>query len=66
MEDEKRGYTVTFVRWDDCKECVAGRFKSKKEKDDFLKKIQMSDSGWTNDELETVSVVNDYGYILTC
>lgn len=61
---EEKGYTVTFIRWDDCKEWVAGRFKTRKEKDDFLNKIHKPDSGWTNDELATVSVINDYDYVL--
>lgn len=59
------GYTVTFIRWDDCKECVAGRFKTEKEKDDFLKEIHKNNSGWTDDELATVCVADDYNYTLT-
>lgn len=63
---ENKGYTVTFIPWEDMegKERVAGRFKTEKEKDDFLKEIHKSDSGWMMEELATVCVINDYNYVL--
>lgn len=61
----ENGYTLTYCRWDDCKECVCGRFKTKEEKDEFLRKLHDDSSGWTSDELESICVIEDYNYILT-
>ena len=58
------GWTVTYYRWDDGQLCVAGRFKTAKEKDAFLAKIRQSNSGWLEEELMTISVINDYNYML--
>lgn len=58
------GYTVTYISWDDCKLRVAGRFKTKQEKDAFLNKIYSLDSGWMEEELMTLSIINDYNYHL--
>lgn len=61
---ENKGYTVIYTRWDDCQEWVAGRFKTTKEKDDFLDRIRRPDSGWTPEELNSICVVNNYNYAL--
>lgn len=58
------GYTVTYIRWDDCLEWVAGRFKTKEELDEFLDKIHKPSSGWIDDELMTISIHNDFNYHL--
>lgn len=58
------GYTVAYVSWDDGMLRVAGRFKTKEETDEFLHKIHRSDSGWLDEELMSVTVVNDYFYML--
>lgn len=61
---ENNGYTVTYIRWDDCLEWVAGRFKTKEELDIFLNEINKSGSGWLDEELSTISIINDYNYHL--
>lgn len=63
---DEKGWTITYLPWDDmeCKERVAGRFKTTKEKDEFLEKIYKPDSGWMEEELATISIHNDYNYIL--
>lgn len=62
----EKGWTIVFYPWDDLlgKPRVAGRFKTAKEKDDFLNDIYKPDSGWTNEELEMLSIINDYNYML--
>lgn len=64
---ENKGYTVTFVPWEDMmgRERVIGRFKTEEEKDEFLKEIHSNDSGWLPEELATVCVINDYNYTLS-
>lgn len=57
---EEKGWTITFIRWDDGEKRVAGRFKTTKEKDDFLKRIHEANSGWTSEELESIGIINDY------
>ncbi|MDR1707426.1 MAG: hypothetical protein LBR46_05430 [Prevotella sp.] len=66
MESSK-GFTITFIPWEDMesKERVVGRFKTEKEKDTFLNEINHSDSGWIEEELSTICVINDYNYILS-
>ena len=62
--DESKGWTISYIRWDDGKPCVAGRFKTTKEKDEFLEKIFSPGSGWTDDELNTIGEHNDYNWML--
>lgn len=63
---EEDGWTVVFYPWDDDegKPRVAGRFKTDEEKDKFLEEIHKQDSGWLNEELSSISVINDYWYML--
>lgn len=61
----EKGWTVTYIRCDDGREWIAGRFKTTAEKNAFLDKINRPDSGWTPEELHSVSVINDYNYILS-
>lgn len=63
---KEQGYTVIYFPWDDItgRPRVAGRFKTEKEKDDFLDMIQLPDSGWMDEELMTISVIDDYNYML--
>lgn len=63
---DEKGWTVAFFPWEDMegKLRVAGRFKTTEEKDKFLEKIYSEDSGWMEEELETISVINDYNYLL--
>ena len=61
----EKGYTVTYIIWDDGHGWVAGRFKTEDEKNQFLDKIKRPDSGWTPEELNSVSVINDYNYMMS-
>ena len=63
---EEKGYTVVFIPWEDDKgkPKVAGRFKTAKEKDDFLKKVHDPNSGWLDEEISSIQVINDYDYDL--
>lgn len=63
---ENKGFTLVYFPWEDMegKPRVAGRYKTEKEKDDFLLKIYEPDSGWMEEELSTVSVIDDYNYTL--
>ena len=63
---EENGWTVIYIPWEDMegKPRVAGRFKTIKEKDEFLDKIHKYDSGWMEEELQTIVVINDYHYML--
>ena len=60
------GWTITFIPWEDIEGLprVAGRFKTDKEKDEFINRIYQPDSGWTDEELESLSIINDYYYRL--
>ena len=66
QEIEEKGYTIVYYPWDDmeCKPRVAGRFKTKKEKDEYLEKIYKPGSGWLEEELKSLYIINDYNYIL--
>lgn len=63
---EEKGWTVTYIPWEDMegKPRVVGRFKTTKEKDEFLEKIHKPDSGWMDEELAMIGVINDYNYML--
>lgn len=63
---EEKGWTVTYIPWEDMegKPRVAGRFKTTREKDEFLEKIHKPDSGWMDEELTMIGVINDYNYML--
>lgn len=63
---EEKGWTITYIPWEDMegKPRVAGRFKTTKEKDEFLEKIHKPDSGWMDEELTMIGVINDYNYML--
>jgi hypothetical protein len=63
---ENKGFAIVYFPWEDIegKPRVAGRFKTEKEKNDFLQKISEPDSGWMEEELSTVSVIDDYDYVL--
>lgn len=63
---QEKGWTVTYYPWEDMegKPRVVGRFKTTEEKDKFLDKIYAKDSGWTGEELSTLSIINDYNYLL--
>lgn len=65
-EANEKGWTVVYTPWEDLdgKERVAGRFKTTKEKNEFIEKIYKSGSGWDEDELHSLRVINDYNYIL--
>lgn len=65
---EGKGWTITYYPWDDDRGLprVANRFKAseEKEKDEFLESIHKSDSGWLPEELATISIYEDYNYML--
>lgn len=65
-DDEELGYTVVYYPWDDDegKPRVAKRFKTRKEKDDYIDEINRPGSGWLDEELSMVMVINDYNYML--
>lgn len=65
MED--KGFTIVYFPWEDIegRTRVAGRFKTEEENDDFLQKIYEPESGWMEEELSTVSVIDNYNYILS-
>ena len=65
-ENKDKGYTIVYLPWEDLegKPRVAGRFKTKEEKDEYLEKIYDKDSGWMDEELSSILVINDYDYIL--
>ena len=62
---EEKGWTIVYIPWEDLKgrERVIGRFKTCKEKDDFLREIYSVNSGFTDEELSMVVVVGDYNYM---
>ena len=62
----ENGWTVIYFPIDDDFGLprVAGRFKTDKEKDEFLRSIYKNDSGWTNEEIEMIQVIHDYNYHL--
>ena len=49
---EEKGWTVTYIPWEDMegRPRVAGRFKTTREKDEFLEKIHEPDSGWMDED----------------
>lgn len=63
---EEKGWTITYIPWEDMegKPRVAGRFKTTKEKDDFLKSLYERGNGWMEEELATLGIINDYNYML--
>lgn len=65
-ENKDKGYTIVYLPWEDLegKPRVAGRFKTKEEKDKFIENIHDKGSGWLDEELSSISVINDYDYIL--
>lgn len=64
--EEEKGWTVTYIPWEDMegKPRVAGRFKTTKEKDDFLDSLYEEGNGWMEEELATLGIINDYNYML--
>ena len=58
------GYTITYFDYDTGKPRVADRFRTKEEVDKFLEAITADGSGWTSEEISTVSLHNDYNYML--
>lgn len=63
---EEKGWTITYIPWEDMegKPRVAGRFKTTKEKDDFLNSLYEEGNGWMEEELATLGIINDYNYML--
>lgn len=64
LEMENKGYTITYCDWDTGKYRVAERFKTEKEKYDFLKEINSKNSGWLDEELSTICIHYDYNFML--
>ena len=65
--EEEKGWTITYIPWEDMegKPRVEGRFKTTKEKDEFLEKIHKPNSGWLDEEFATLGIINDYNYMLS-
>lgn len=61
---EEKGWTITYFPWETGKETVIGRFKTTKEKDDFLEKIYQPNSGWLDEELMSIGIINDFNYMI--
>lgn len=66
VSEEEKGWTVTYIPWEDMegKPMVIGRFKTTKEKDDFLDSLYKEGNGWMVEELATLGIINDYNYML--
>lgn len=67
FDENEKGWTIVYTPWEDesGKPRVAGRFKTTKAKDDFLKSVSLPDSGWLPEEIATFGIINDYNYILS-
>lgn len=65
---ENKGWCIFYTPWEDMtgKPRVIGRFKTTVEKDQKLKEIYSSPekSGFLDEELMTIQIVNDYWYML--
>ncbi len=63
---ENKGWCIIYVPWEDLegKPRVIGRFKTTEEKNKKLEEIYEPGNGWLEEELQTVSVINDYNYTL--
>lgn len=61
-----KGYTIVYVPWDDLdgKTRVLGRYETEEEKDIALSEIYEDGSGWLEEELQMVTVINDYNHRL--
>lgn len=66
QDEQRKGWTIIFVPLDDMdgKPRVAGRFLVAEEKNEFLNEIYSEGSGWTEGELATINIINNYGYML--
>lgn len=62
----EKGWTIVFTPWEDVegREHVAKRCRTDKEKDDYLNKIHQHGTGWLEEELNSLRVINDYNYML--
>lgn len=63
-DNNTKGYTIVYYRWDDGKPCVVKRCSTEEEKDEELYRIFSEDSGFTEEEKASVYVENDYWYSL--
>lgn len=61
---EEKGWTITYFPWETGKETVIDRFKTTEEKDNFLNEIHKPNSGWLEEELMSVGIINDFSYRL--
>lgn len=61
---DESGWTAVYTDWDDGKEKVARRFKTSKEKEEFLDNIRKPGCGFLEEEIESLYFVNDYNYML--
>lgn len=59
---KEKGWTITYIKSNTSCECIAGRFKTAEEKDAFIEKICIPESGWSFEELRTITIINDYNY----
>lgn len=63
IEDYK-GYCITYADWDTCKLRVYKRCKTKNELDAYLHDIYSENSGWTEEELQSISIISNYNHML--
>lgn len=63
---DSKGWTIVGIPYNDPegKPVVYGRFKTTKEKDEYLKNIYKPDSGWMEEEISMLQVINDFNYSL--
>lgn len=63
LNKEEKGWTIVYIPWENLegKPRVAGRFKTTAEKDEYMNIIPEK---LLPEELETVSIINDYNYHL--
>lgn len=59
-----KGYCVWYYDYETGKPRVAGRYRTEEEKDKKLEEISSPDSGWLPEEIATISVENDYNFML--
>lgn len=58
-----KGYCITFIDLDTGKPRVYKRCKTKNELNAYLHDIYSENSGWTEEELQTISIISNYNHM---
>ena len=61
---ESQGYSIVYISLADEKLHIAGRFDTKKEKENFLKEVRSFKTQLMVEEINTILVINDKNFIL--